>query len=53
LIHKRLISFFQKHSILAETQYGFQHNKSTTHAVLDVMTAIYDQINDINTTALV
>ena len=28
LFNTRLVSFFQKHSVIAETQYGFQNNKS-------------------------
>ena len=44
LIYTRLVSFFQKHSVIAETQYGFQNNKSTSHAILDVLTNAYDNI---------
>ena len=39
-------AFFQKHSVFTKTQYGFQSNKSTTHAVLDVITTVYAQINN-------
>ena len=46
LIHKRLSSFFDKHSILAKTQYGFQAGKSTSHAILDVLTTAYEHINN-------
>ena len=48
LIHKRRTNFFQKHSLLIESQYDFQYNMSTTHAILNVLTASYDQINDNN-----
>jgi len=37
--------FFQKYSVLAKTQYGFQNNMTTCHAILDVVANIYDQIN--------
>ena len=33
-------------------QYGFQSDKSTTHAVLNVITTVYDQINDNEHTSL-
>ena len=44
LIYMRLVLFFQKHSVIAETQYGFKNNKSTSHAILDVLTNAYDNI---------
>ena len=53
LIHKRLTNFFQKHSVLVESQYGFQNNISTTHAILDVLTTSYDQINANNFTDVI
>ena len=34
LIYTCLVSFFQKHSVIAETQYGFQNNKSTVLLML-------------------
>ena len=43
-IYTRLVSFFQKHSVIAETQYGFQNDKSASHAILDVLTNAYDNI---------
>ena len=45
--------FFQKHSIISETQYGFQNNKSTSHAILDVLTNAYDNIESNDYIALV
>ena len=53
LIHKRLSSFFEKHSILAKTQYGFQASKSTSHARLDVLTTAYEHINNNEHTSLI
>ena len=52
LIYTRLFAFFQKHSVFTKTQYGFQSEKSTTHAMLDVITTVYDQINDNEYTSL-
>ena len=34
------------------TQYGFRVNHSTSHALIDVLTSLYDKINDENYTAL-
>ena len=42
-----------KYSILLPTQYGFRANHSTIHALLDVITSSYDNINDRKFTALV
>ena len=53
LIHKRLSSFFDKHSILAKTQYGFQAGKLTSHAILDVLTTAYEHINNDEYTGLI
>ena len=43
LIHIRLSSFFEKHSIFTKTQYGFQASKSASHVILDVLTTAYEQ----------
>ena len=53
LIHTRLTNFFQKNSVLCDTQYGFQSNISTTHALLDVLTSTCDQINAGDYTGLI
>ena len=52
LIHVRSINFFCKHSVLLPTLYGFRANYSTSHALTDVLTSLYDNINDENYTAL-
>ena len=44
LLHKRLIKFFTKHNEISPTQYDFQENISTTHAIHDILTASYDNI---------
>ena len=46
LIFRRLSTFLRKHSVLTKTQYGFQSDKSTKHAILDVLTAGYDNVNN-------
>ena len=53
LIHQRMTSFFTKNLVLIDSQYGFQNNMSATHAVLDVLTTAYDQINDNNYIGLI
>ena len=40
----RLLSFFNQNSILRDTQYGFRKKHNTIHAVLDVITQLYDNI---------
>ena len=52
LIRVRTINFFNKHSVLLPTQYGFRANHSTSHALTDVLTSLYDNINDEKYTAL-
>ena len=44
--------FSDKHSIISSNQYGFRSSLSTTHAMLDVLTSTYDNINDNTITAL-
>ena len=53
LIYSRLISFFQKNSVLHDSQHGFRNGMSTTHAVLDVLTSTCDQINNEQYTGLI
>ena len=37
---------FDQNSVIYLTQYGFRKSNSTSHAVLDVATTTYDNIND-------
>ena len=46
MIFSRLTTFFRKHSVLTKTQCGFQNDKSTSHAILDILTAAYDNVNN-------
>ena len=46
LLHKRLTKFFDKHNVIKPTQYGFQANVSTTHAILDILTSLYDGMRE-------
>ena len=44
LMHKRIMDFLIKQNILSKKQYGFQKNKSTEHAILDMQSKIIDAI---------
>ena len=46
LLYQRLDTFIRKHSIISPFQYGSQAGHSTKHAVTDVITMAYDNIND-------
>ena len=52
LLYQRLDTFTRKHSIVSPFQYGFRAGHSTTHAVTDVITMVYDNINDKKFTAV-
>ena len=46
ILFVRLNSFFKQHNVVYENQYGFRSNISTSHAMLDVVTSSYDDIDD-------
>ena len=46
ILFVQLNSFFKKYNVIYENQYGFQTNISTSHAMLDVVTSSYDNIDD-------
>ena len=46
LFKDRIMSFINKHNILHPYQYGFRKYHSSSHAVLDLTTTVYDVIND-------
>ena len=45
LIHNKVLEFLKKHNVIHKTQYGFQKNVSTTHAVLDLVTTSLNNLN--------
>ena len=45
IIYYRFISFLNKHKVIQNTQYGFRSEVSTNHALIDVVTNIFDNIN--------
>ena len=40
----RLLNFFEKHQIVYDYQYSFRKKHSTLHALLDVISEIYNAI---------
>ena len=44
LMHERVISFLEKNNVIFNHQFGFQKNKSTTLAILDLQTKIIEAI---------
>ena len=46
LIHKRVLSFFTRNNTIVPTQYGFRHKHSTIHAILDLITMCYDNLDN-------
>ena len=53
LIHKRLMSFLNKHKVIQKHQYVFQSNVSTNHALIDVVSDCFDNINNSQYTGLI
>ena len=52
-IFTRLSNFLEKHSVLIPSQYGFCPNRSSTHAILDIVSTTYDNINNKKYTGMV
>jgi len=46
LIKSRFTKFFCKNKVLYSKQYGFRENHSVIHALLDILTNAYDEINN-------
>ena len=46
IIHSRLLSFFEYNNTIVTTQYGFRHNHSTIHPILDLITSCFDNIKN-------
>ena len=45
LVHKRLYTFLEQHSILYHNQFGFRKNNSTTYALLQITEKIKESID--------
>ena len=46
LIKERLVKFLNQLKIIFEHQNGFRENHSTTHALIDILTACYDNVEN-------
>ena len=44
IVYKRTVDFLNKHSVLIPNQYGFRSNISNIHAVLDIISTCYENI---------
>lgn len=44
IIHKRLVGYLTHHNIIDSSQYGFQENSSTEHAILELQDRIVKSI---------
>ena len=53
MIYNRLMAFFKKHQVLYPHQFGFQGKISTSHAMLDLTTTAYNNIDNNLHTGLV
>ena len=45
-MHRRLVDFLEKNNIIYEHQYGFQKNKSTSSAILDLYSQLIESIEN-------
>ena len=52
LMRTRLTSFLKKHNIIFEHQFGFQKNKSTSLAILDIYNELINDIENKKTIML-
>ena len=46
LIHKRLMSFFDKHNVIYNKQFGFRKGHSTMHALNTAVTQVINSLNE-------
>ena len=46
IVHKRVYDFFISHNIVYEQQFGFQKNKSTSLAVLNIYSELIKSIEN-------
>jgi len=47
-----MTKFLNKNKVLVPTQYGFRKNRSTAHAILDIIAESYENINNNQYTGL-
>ena len=46
LVHKRMVSFISRYSLIKPNQYGFQTNKSTSDAIIELLENVNDSFNE-------
>ena len=52
IVHSRTIDFLNSNSVLCPTQYGFRPKQSTVHAILDIVSTCFDNVEDKQFTGL-
>ena len=52
LICNRISAFFTRNNTIVPSQYGFRNNRSTIHAIFDVVTSCFDNISSKNFSSL-
>ena len=53
ILFRRLSSFFKKHNVIYENQYGFQSNIFTSQAMLGVVISYYKNTDDYSCSGLI
>ena len=53
MILNRLVSCLERNGLIIPTQFGFRHNHSTIHSILDIITESYQNIEDKRFSALI
>jgi len=48
LVHTRLMTYLEKHSVLTENQFGFRSNRDTCLAVVDMIDKVTEKLDAYN-----
>ena len=48
IVYSRTIDFLNSNSVLCPTQYGFRPKQSTVHAILDIVSTCFDNVENKN-----
>ena len=48
LVHTRLMTYLEKHSVLTENQFGFRSNRDTCSAVVDMIDKVTEKLDAYN-----
>ena len=52
-MYNRFLKFFKKHNVIHKPQYGFHKHIASSHACFDIVTTIFDNINQRKYTGLI